>query len=296
MQTIYHIETIRDGEVLQGFKRGRRDWAAYTYTHRVSEVLEGYALMSQPAAYHSSVGHIKPEDLPSSHYTPHRTDQARRRHHAFPAPDLPGGQMRGSGVGLDRVRGDLGRHRPYRKRGRFRGWNRAVFRGHRPSRIRFQYMGWPQDRFRPPRGHSYRLRRTGRHPCHHHGADGNGRWETILSPPSRFSTLCQKGDEDDETQHRANFGGQTQVEPISEDSPAIGRLEKAFGDHTFYADPNGLHVLERQGAEKEHDNVVEVIQIAIWADEKKDALRPIEPRRTGAVLRLHMPDTSPSAT
>ena len=80
---------------------------------------------------------------------------------------------------------------------------------------------------------------------------------------------------------------QTGAIPIPHDNPANEALVNVFGEHTFYADQNGLHVLETVAVEETTDGEhAEVIQIAEWANEDKSELQPIEPRRTGAVFGL----------
>ena len=80
---------------------------------------------------------------------------------------------------------------------------------------------------------------------------------------------------------------QTGAIPIPDDNPANEALINVFGEHTFYADQNGLHVLETVAVEETtNGDHAEVIQIAEWANEDKSELQPIEPRRTGAVFGL----------
>ena len=38
---------------------------------------------------------------------------------------------------------------------------------------------------------------------------------------------------------------QLNVEPVEDDHPVQKELEEAFGQYTFYADPNGLHIFEK---------------------------------------------------
>ena len=84
---------------------------------------------------------------------------------------------------------------------------------------------------------------------------------------------------------------QTGAVPIPADNPANEALQNVFGDHTFYADENGLHVLEQVVLEDaEEGTQAEVIQIAAWASEDKSELQPIEPKRTGAVFGLEAGD------
>src|SRR3546814_899521 len=48
----------------------------------------------------------------------------------------------------------------------------------------------------------------------------------------------------------ADVKEQTGAEPIPEEHPNLGELREAFGDHTFYLDQTGLHVLESAPAEE----------------------------------------------
>jgi len=79
---------------------------------------------------------------------------------------------------------------------------------------------------------------------------------------------------------------QTGAIPIPDDNPASEALTEVFGEHTFYADQNGLHVLEQVVVEDRDGVHAEVIQIAEWTTDDKDELQPIEPQRTGAILGL----------
>lgn len=80
---------------------------------------------------------------------------------------------------------------------------------------------------------------------------------------------------------------QTGAMPIPHDNPANEPLSQAFGEHTFYADQNGLHVLEPVEVEEADGEHAEVIQIAQWANDEMSELQPIQPVRTGAVFSLH---------
>ncbi len=79
---------------------------------------------------------------------------------------------------------------------------------------------------------------------------------------------------------------QTGALPIPEDNEANTTLVEIFGDHTYYADQNGLCVLEPAEVEDGTPDLAEVIQIAEWASDSKDELQPIDPQQTGAILSL----------
>jgi hypothetical protein len=78
---------------------------------------------------------------------------------------------------------------------------------------------------------------------------------------------------------------QTGAQPIPADNPAVEQLQGAFGEHTFYADANGLHVIEPVGGEEAEpdESRVAIVQIAEWADGDKSSLAPVEPRALGAL-------------
>ncbi len=87
---------------------------------------------------------------------------------------------------------------------------------------------------------------------------------------------------------------QTGAIPIPANDQAVTSLTEAFGDHTFYADPNGLHVLEALPEDMEGvtPGTVAIIQIAEWAGEDRNSLAPIEPKALGAVLNLNDEDAA----
>ena len=81
---------------------------------------------------------------------------------------------------------------------------------------------------------------------------------------------------------------QTGALPVPQDDPVAGQLREAFGPHTFYADPNGLHVIEALPQEMEgaQPGMAAIVQVAEWADEEKSSLSPIEPKALGAVVNI----------
>tara|TARA_R110000868_G_scaffold273621_6_gene532784 strand:+ start:88 stop:402 length:315 start_codon:yes stop_codon:yes gene_type:complete len=78
------------------------------------------------------------------------------------------------------------------------------------------------------------------------------------------------------------------ADPVEQKSDAETQLREAFGEHTFYADVNGLFVLEPASSEDSPESAesAHVIQIAAWANEEKDTLKSIEPKSNGVVVSL----------
>ena len=84
---------------------------------------------------------------------------------------------------------------------------------------------------------------------------------------------------------------QLNVEPVENDHPVQKELEEAFGQHTFYADPNGLHIIEKaEPASVDHDqgDFGVIMQVAVWKGEGQESLESIDPQQVGDVLTLEL--------
>lgn len=84
---------------------------------------------------------------------------------------------------------------------------------------------------------------------------------------------------------------QTGIEPIPEDNPAMETLRQHFGDHTYYADANGLSILEplADDADRRH---AAVVQLAAWSEDRT-ALVAHEPMMRETVIDLEAPQEEP---
>lgn len=79
----------------------------------------------------------------------------------------------------------------------------------------------------------------------------------------------------------------TGVEPVPEDHPNQCDLIRAFGDHTFFLDSNGLHVLESEVDDNgDGTQNVYVLRVASWADDDRTALAPHEPQTGQQTLTI----------
>jgi len=79
---------------------------------------------------------------------------------------------------------------------------------------------------------------------------------------------------------------QTNIEPLPEGNTDVDQLKTHFGDHTFYLDMNGLHVLEPVKDADIEGEPAAVIRIAHWTDDDRTALAPQSPEVTGSVVKL----------
>ena len=86
---------------------------------------------------------------------------------------------------------------------------------------------------------------------------------------------------------------QLNVEPVEDKHPVQKELEKAFRLHTFYADPNGLHIIEKAepaGVDPGQGEFGIIMQIATWEGDSQESLQSIDPRQVGDILPLDLED------
>jgi hypothetical protein len=69
------------------------------------------------------------------------------------------------------------------------------------------------------------------------------------------------------------------------DSPAVSQLEEPFGEHAFFLDSNGLHIVE-PGEPTASTPTGKVIKLAAWTDNERKALTPHRPQATNIVVIL----------
>lgn len=87
-----------------------------------------------------------------------------------------------------------------------------------------------------------------------------------------------------------------QVSAISESAGLMAELVDLYGDHTFFVDPDGLHILERLDEDQQGDDreFLTLIQIAAWTDETRSEVATHDPRMTGktVIMGSGPPDTA----
>lgn len=77
---------------------------------------------------------------------------------------------------------------------------------------------------------------------------------------------------------------QLDVEAIPAEHPVLSQLERLFGDHTYFLDDNGLHIVEPVEAEARRVGVV--VTLANWADGPTATLQPHQPQSTELTVDL----------
>jgi hypothetical protein len=73
---------------------------------------------------------------------------------------------------------------------------------------------------------------------------------------------------------------------LPEDHPAIDQLNRLFGDHTYFLDPNGLNVLEPSESAETDTQIGKIVNLAHWSDDTLTNLMPHEPEPTGVIVSL----------
>lgn len=75
--------------------------------------------------------------------------------------------------------------------------------------------------------------------------------------------------------------------PVPEDNPALPKLNDLFGDHTFFLDSEGLHIVEPAEPIAAADAPKgQVVKLASWADEGHTSLKAQRPEPTEIVVML----------
>lgn len=87
----------------------------------------------------------------------------------------------------------------------------------------------------------------------------------------------------DQMQNAGEFEGTV---AIPDDNPAVPKLNQVFGDHTFFLDSAGLHIVEPLAQQSPDAAECQVVKLASWADANCTTLAPHRPEPTDIVIVL----------
>src|SRR5262245_51512783 len=79
---------------------------------------------------------------------------------------------------------------------------------------------------------------------------------------------------------------QFDAEAVPDDHPVVPRLNKLFGEHTFFLAGNGLNIVEPAESPRADVQSANVVNIASWSDASRTGLEPHEPETTDVVVML----------
>jgi hypothetical protein len=80
---------------------------------------------------------------------------------------------------------------------------------------------------------------------------------------------------------------QFEAQHVPQGSRMIAELNKVFGEHTFFLDNNGLHIVEELAEPEEVGApIVRVVKLASWTDPDHRTLAAHPPEPTDVVINL----------
>lgn len=79
---------------------------------------------------------------------------------------------------------------------------------------------------------------------------------------------------------------QFEAQKIPDDHPAVPQLLELFGDHTFFVDGLGLHIVEPAASGDSGKETGKVVRLATWSDANRTSLYPHAPEPTDVVVEL----------
>jgi len=79
---------------------------------------------------------------------------------------------------------------------------------------------------------------------------------------------------------------QFEAEAIPDNHPALPELNRMFGDHTFFVDEDGLHIVEPAMCDQDGAQTGQVVRLASWNDPERTSLAVHEPEAVDVVVKL----------
>jgi hypothetical protein len=92
----------------------------------------------------------------------------------------------------------------------------------------------------------------------------------------------------DQMEEQSAFQGAVTV---PDNSPTKRTLNEVFGDHTFFLDSDGLHIVEPAEPASAAEPAGQIVKLASWKDENRNSLTPHRPEATGVVVVLGSDET-----
>jgi hypothetical protein len=79
---------------------------------------------------------------------------------------------------------------------------------------------------------------------------------------------------------------QFEAEALPDNHPAVEQLNQLFGDHTFFLDGNGLHIIEPAAPTETGAQAGVIVKLASWNDSSRTSLAPHSPEPTDLIIVL----------
>ena len=65
---------------------------------------------------------------------------------------------------------------------------------------------------------------------------------------------------------------QLQAQALPDNHPSVPELNRVFGDHTFFLDESGLHIVEPAVPDEDESEAGQVVKLASWQDANRTRL------------------------
>jgi hypothetical protein len=79
---------------------------------------------------------------------------------------------------------------------------------------------------------------------------------------------------------------QFEAEALPADHPAVEQLNELFGEHTFFLDLDGLHIVTPVEPDRPGTEAGQIVKLASWKDSSRTSLAPHDPELTDIVILL----------
>jgi hypothetical protein len=79
---------------------------------------------------------------------------------------------------------------------------------------------------------------------------------------------------------------QLQAQALPDNHPSVAELNRVFGDHTFFLDEGGLHIVEPALPDEEEIEAGQVVKLASWQDANRTRLSAHSPEPSDVIVEL----------
>jgi hypothetical protein len=79
---------------------------------------------------------------------------------------------------------------------------------------------------------------------------------------------------------------QFEAQAIPENHPSLPELNRTFGEHTFFLDGDGLHIVEPTVPTESGTDAGRIVKVASWQDANRTSLVAHTPEPTDVVIEL----------
>jgi hypothetical protein len=87
---------------------------------------------------------------------------------------------------------------------------------------------------------------------------------------------------------------QFEAQAIPDNHPSMPELNRTFGDHTFFIDADGLHIVEPSMSNEDGQEAGQVVKVASWQDANRTSLVAHPPEPSDVVVELGSDGSRPT--